>query len=318
MKQLFNRLKNFYHFSKYRKFPLIINYHYLTNKADLTATNQISHVIESSIFYGHIKWLKENYDILWVDELFEKAANRQSLEGLASITFDDGYSSSLINVDRIINEFQIPCTFFLITASLSNKPLWFDILNYIHTLNLDSELSKYLKKKLPKLYFRNAFHLKKLIKSGQIANSEIIAVSLFNFLDQKNLIPQFKRNFENTYISEGQISEFKNKFINFGSHTHNHYVLSALDHYSQAKEISQSRNIIESLNCQKSKVLALPFGGPNHYNKVTTDLVNKFNYCGILTSSGSNINKYYKSFDSNSRNILNRLMPVNSAYILAD
>lgn len=73
-------------------------------------------------FERHIRHLKENYNIISVDDLVDGIFGNKVLpDRPVAITFDDGYVDNFTNAYPIIQKYSIPVTFFLATRFVSGK-----------------------------------------------------------------------------------------------------------------------------------------------------------------------------------------------------
>ena len=105
----------------------------------------------------------------------------------------------------------------------------------------------------------------------------------------------------------------KNKFIKYGNHTTNHYVMSSLTYDEQKKEILNNKNYLASLNIQMSDVFALPFGTYQDINFDTIKILKELNINKVLLC-GNTINNSNNYFEINNIKFLDRLTPSNNIY----
>lgn len=78
----------------------------------------IHDVTDRSRFMNKMQWLKTEYDILPIDQLLtSKIGDKTQL----SLTFDDGYSSWHEHVVPVLEELNIPATFFICSGLLGLK-----------------------------------------------------------------------------------------------------------------------------------------------------------------------------------------------------
>ena len=66
---------------------------------------------DRAIFHDRIRWLKSNFEILSVEELFKAPANPDRIQ--IAITFDDGFRCWLENAAPVLEEEGVPALFFV-------------------------------------------------------------------------------------------------------------------------------------------------------------------------------------------------------------
>ncbi len=91
----------------------IILYHSIGSKLDHD-TYGIS--ISKERFTKHILYLKENYEIIPIDENYQNNLDRNSI----SITLDDGYKDNLIALE-LCEKYNIPFTLYISTGFIGKK-----------------------------------------------------------------------------------------------------------------------------------------------------------------------------------------------------
>ncbi len=92
-------------------------------------TNPWGICISPQNFEKQICFLKENFNIITVDELVAAIASGNFTSNCVCITFDDGYANNYIHAKSILEKNNCPATFFIATASINQiKPFWWDVL----------------------------------------------------------------------------------------------------------------------------------------------------------------------------------------------
>ncbi len=72
---------------------------------------------EKQIRYIH----KKGYKVIFLSEMIRKIKNRESISGMVSITFDDGYQDNYLNAFPILKKYNLPATFFLIAGQIDQE-----------------------------------------------------------------------------------------------------------------------------------------------------------------------------------------------------
>ena len=250
--------------------------------------------------------LKKYFDIISIDELFNLPEGK--IDGKVSITFDDGYKNIFNEILNELSKYSIPVTVFLIGNSLKNKPYWRD--KIIFLLNNKKYLNEFI------AFFNNENTIKlnnhnffMETKNNHI-NSKILDETLDKFLTGNKLYENININL----ISNAD-QLIKNKFITYGNHTLNHYVMSSLNYEEQKSEILDNKNFLSSLNINTTNIFALPFGTYNDLNMDTIKILKDTNINKVLLCNNK-INNKNDSFNYDSIKFLDRLAPSNNIFRL--
>ena len=259
---------NFISFNLIRyKFSPVILYHSVFDKIPLDLEKDLLNInpydLEKQLFF-----LNKNYKIVTIDE-YLKAKNKK---GLASVTFDDGYKNIIKNALPIVKSLNIPITIFLITSILENQKniFWRDKIRFIINNNLTEEAQNFFKTKY--LYFENFYRDTKNFQHNSIKISNLID----DFFKIKKI------NFEKNNYQLASQDLIDDPLVSYGSHSHNHYVLSSLDYDQQYEEILKSKKIIDQLNLNVSNVFSIPFGSRLDFNEDTVNIVHDLKFDGLI------------------------------------
>ena len=250
--------------------------------------------------------LKKYFDIISIDELFDLPEGK--IDGKVSLTFDDGYNNIFDEILNELSKYSIPVTVFLIGNSFKNKPYWRD--KIIFLLNNEKYLNEFI------TFFNNENKIKLnnhnfffKTKNNHI-NSKILDETLDKFLTDNKLYENININL----ISNAD-TLIKNKFITYGNHTLNHYVMSSLNYEEQKSEILDNKNFLSSLNVNTTNIFALPFGTYNDLNMDTIKILKDTNINKVLLCNNK-INNKNDCFNYDSIKFLDRLAPSNNIFRL--
>ena len=96
-----------------------------------------------AIFKQHLLFLKENFEIISIEELHSLYKREYVDKKYAVITFDDGYLDNYQLAFPILKKYQVPACLFIATDFIDQKciPWWDETAWYINKLTLD-ELSQ--------------------------------------------------------------------------------------------------------------------------------------------------------------------------------
>jgi peptidoglycan/xylan/chitin deacetylase (PgdA/CDA1 family) len=83
--------------------------------------------VDTESFAWQIRFLRDHYEVVELSTIVQRIRNRESVAGLAAITFDDGYLSVFENAAPILREYAVPATVFLITGLVGKQEMaWYD------------------------------------------------------------------------------------------------------------------------------------------------------------------------------------------------
>ena len=79
------------------------------------------------VFKSQMEYLKENWNVLSLEEAVRRMKTRDIPERTVVITFDDGYQDNSVHAFPILKDLEIPATFFVVTGAIDcNVPIWHD------------------------------------------------------------------------------------------------------------------------------------------------------------------------------------------------
>ena len=247
---------------------------------------------------------KKYLDIISIDELFSLPIKER--DGKVSITFDDGYNNIFDEILVKLSDNSVPVTVFLVGNSLNKKPYWRDKVIFLN--NNKKYLIEFIK------FFQKNTNIKFNINNffQESKQSNINSLLLDKALDKFFKIHDLNEKVDLNLVTDPN-KLIKNKFIKYGNHTTNHYVMSSLTYDEQKKEILNNKNYLASLNIQMSDVFALPFGTYQDINFDTIKILKELNINKVLLC-GNTINNSNNYFEIDNIKFLDRLTPSNNIY----
>lgn len=263
------RLKN-------RLFPgtIILLYHRVI---DLKTDPQLL-AVSSEHFYEHMKYLKDNYNIISLDDLKRAMDSGKLPKKSIVITFDDGYEDNYLNAKPILDKLQIPAAIFVTTDHIGlTREFWWDDLERIFLLNdtpeelslklMDKEYSWKVTDENSKRFVYYDMH--KLLKPMPAQERDEIVDYLRGWAGiQAYCRPQY------LCMSAEQIKDTeKNGMITIGAHTVSHCMLAALTPEQQEWEILESKKALEKILNHNVKHFSYPFGGLSDFDNSSAKIV---------------------------------------------
>jgi len=246
-------------------------------------------------FHAQINWLCNHTRILTLEELINRIQNGSlGREPAVLVTFDDGYCDNFDLAVPILAERNVPATFFIPTAFLETPHLpWWDEVAYVikRTLVCRFPLERSLEEKTSPL----EIDLQTMPRTTAIMT--IIRAMLDETVDDKRrFLDQLAARAEvavdeeslgrSLFMSWDQVRQLPEMGAGFtiGSHSHSHPNLARLDDDSQRRELTESKQILETRVGCEIKAFAYPYGWPGTYTKGTKAIVTEAGYCLAFAS----------------------------------
>lgn len=244
------------------------------------------HNVAPDEFRKQLKWLKNNFKIVTVDELFQNPG-----PGQAAITFDEAYKSVFDEALPIIKDLKVPVTVFVNGHFLTGGIFWRDKIRFLINNNLVSKFIDYYKK-----ISKNAGRLDKdnfywNSKSLEI-NSREIDRGIDGFFKKNNI------NMDDLKYCLSQKSDLVNdELITYGNHGFSHYNLPSLTRQEQAHEIIENHKLLKSCQVKMSRIFSVPWGNKEHFNETTIEILKNLGYKGfLLTRNKFNVRFYPEKY----------------------
>ena len=114
--------------------PVILMYHSVRLS---TAGSIYRTAITPDCFAAHIDFVTTSYRVLPLLEFVEALASRTRTEGIASITFDDGFLDNLMVARDILEKYRAPATVFIPTGFVGRSYFWWDALHAVYAVASD-------------------------------------------------------------------------------------------------------------------------------------------------------------------------------------
>jgi peptidoglycan/xylan/chitin deacetylase (PgdA/CDA1 family) len=236
-------------------------------------------------FAQHCEILRRRFDVVALREW--KRPGRQ-----VAITFDDGYADNALEARSILAAAGLPATFFITVGRVGEREeAWWDRLEQTllgcHTAATTIEIEiagrrLWADVRSPQARERAHFALFWRLRSLRLADidSALSAVAL-------QLGTRSENRPSHRWMNVEELRELSaSDGIDIGAHTITHPFLSTLDAEEQWQEIHGSRQALERLLDTGPGLFAYPYGVPNSFHAVTTELVRKAGYTMACTATG--------------------------------
>lgn len=202
---------------------------------------------------SHLKSLlvevQQHFNVISLDEYLNGKIDSEKLNVL--LTFDDGYKNNKTLLLPILEELQLPATFFVL--SRGNKPLWMDLLDilFAQKVNLLTLKGKYGVTASNNQEFKvwmNQQH-PSVIDSVTKKLEQLAQPFLQDYLEFWQLLSK-----------EELIELNEHPLITLCNHTANHYNMTLLDNDQLKKELQECSQYLEEIGTNFPNILAFPFG----------------------------------------------------------
>lgn len=281
----------------------VVMYHYVRDLKNSGYPNIKGLDIEK--FKKQIKFFKENYNFVRIEDLIEYYKNPKEKElpnKAILLTFDDGYKDHYTYVLPILLENNIQGSFYIPTKCFQDKKV-LDV-NKIHFIlescigeeeKILKEIEEYLEKNKDSRillsyddYFKeyavdSRFDKKEVIfikRMLQVVLPEDYRKKLVDILFKKYVctigdkIISERAFWEELYLTPEQIRMMEKLGMHIGFHSHDHVWLSSLSKEEQEFQIKSSINYFKEIGIKTEKMtLSYPYGG---YNEESVELIKKY------------------------------------------
>ena len=269
---------------------IILMYHRICSDTDFKKKNQDYLSVSVSNFKDHLRYLKENYSIVSINDfLFGKKQASDKFQIV--ITFDDGYKDNLDLAIPILQEFNVPATIYITTRfPEEDTSMWW------------YELKEFIENRIEKLDFKfdnknYSFTLNTKSKKEKSFNKIAKIIKSLNKLKQNELLSiitktETRRKYDREVMNWTEIKEAnRSPLITIGAHTHNHLSLKNLKTDECLEEIRKSKELLKNKLNDKIDHFSYPFGSKYDADEREFNIVEKLGFKSAVTTR---VNILYK------------------------
>ena len=270
---------------------MILNYHRIGD-ADATQYDSGMFSCTAAEFDWQLTYLKRHFRMTTLDEVLGLLAGDGRLsEPRVLVTFDDGYIDNYQQAFPLLVRHGVQGVFFLPTAFTGTSRIpWWDAIAYII-------------KRSRKTRFRIEYPESEEFDLAAEGAARTIMRVLTHYKqpamrDHDRFVEELERVCESSrpdcvaercFLDWNEAREMQRGGMGFGSHTHNHEILSKLSSGKQFEELSLSRQILQRELKQDIDTLAYPVGVRHTFSSETVEALRRAKYRAAFSfNSGFN------------------------------
>lgn len=242
-------------------------YHAVSN-SHLPHISNLYTVRKKSLFIKDLDFLCKYYIPITLEELNNNVRNGNELQKpVFHLSFDDGLREIYTEIAPILESKGIPATFFLNSAFVDNKELFFryKVSLVIEHINNKSEMIDFitLSDILTKPIQNKTILIKTLLELKYTHIHLIDHIALIFKIDFKTYLLE-----NQPYLNSNEIHILLNKGFTFGSHSIDHPHLKLLSFEEQKRQIIESSSFLAQNFQIKEKYFSFPFSDEGISNKL--------------------------------------------------
>jgi peptidoglycan/xylan/chitin deacetylase (PgdA/CDA1 family) len=297
------------HFTRSDRNAVILMYHQVTKRI----SDPWCLAVLPEYFDQQMLHLKKNYEVVPLLELAEIIQKQKSKKPVVAITFDDGFLDNFTTALPIMEQYNLPATFFVSTNLVgSERGYWWDELEELlfHTL----ELPEVLPVKIRETDFEFRFlkdrkvspALEQQIRDwnceAQPVNERIDHfIKLWRLMqpltsvEQQTILQEIRSQVKDLTRNQHQFRVMtveqlkmlsKKSMYEIGAHTVSHPMLSQHDASFQIQEINESKHIIGQWTGRSVESFAYPYG---NFDQDTKEIVRESGFSLAVSTAESGV-----------------------------
>jgi len=238
--------------------------------------------VTQKTFEAHLKFYKTHFNVVSLDDYYARKFSKEKFN--VCITFDDGFANNHKYVLPLLQQYQVPATFFVTAVqSAGHDILWNDFISIFskygpEIVNFDNE--EYVKNRYNK-------YISTITGTGLIEKLRICGFSEKEAMI-KTLYPllPFKTNpTDHDYwqqMSANQIAQLSaSPFVTIGAHGFYHTDLACINVDDASAELVNTKQFLENIAQKTISSFAFPYGS---YNAGVITAAKKAGYTQLLAT----------------------------------
>jgi peptidoglycan/xylan/chitin deacetylase (PgdA/CDA1 family) len=268
-------------------------YHRIIPKKDMSRAVQAGMVVEPDTLDMHIKYLRNNFDIIPLSDLISNHpgyANDMRKRPLCVLTFDDGWRDFFEYAYPILKKHEVPATVFLPTDFIgTDRWFWTDRAGFLldriaQSRDLAKSTSFFSNSLLRELVCISGTHEARLertialLKPHKIEKIEEVLSELAAVLGEDST------SAGRAFLSWEEVQEMsRSGLVCFGSHTAGHPLLTTLSEEQAQHELRKSMDVLISHKVADTKFISFSYPNGN-YSERLSEMVREAGYHLAVTT----------------------------------
>lgn len=225
-------------------------------------------------FESQIVYLKNNFEIVKLDEAVQQLRSGNLKKTKVAITFDDGDASLQDYIIPILEKHNIPATFFINTSytTTDQKGYWFNIYNYFMA---DTEKrKKYISEKIDEI-------------AGKLRNTNDPDFYSNNY-KKIEALSKYIGDDTRFYLGYDQLKKLNPELFSIGLHGHEHQRFSMMSKSWQKNDLLNNIALLSKFKTY-TPIFAIPYGKPHDWNTDTIDICKEMGLEVAFANGGFNV-----------------------------
>lgn len=279
---------------------VILMYHRVVDNPETEHDNtELGLFVSTDTFEKQIAYLSRKYNVIPLAQLVNALIVGETLPSRSiAITFDDGWRDNFTHAYPLLKKYKTPATIFLTTDFIgTDKVMWFQQVGLIMgSEKLSAEqLIEILRSEIDKTKSPIPEWLSNKSRAIEIVSDLSLFLQELKLIDlsiTESIIKRMKTEAgfssdewkDNSWImSWSDARAMKPEIIQYGSHGESHQIMNGLSTNALARELAQSRAILEKELSRPIEILAYPNGD---YNNSVLQQVKSAGYSAALATIG--------------------------------
>ena len=252
--------------------------------------------VTTSTFRLQAAFLKENFQVISLDELMERVKTGRTVGGCCAITLDDGWQDNYSQAFPVLKDCRLPATIFLATGFIgTDRYFWPEELVYYlkHSKVFDS---------MPSNSAWEGFIKQIPEKESEATRFEHAITNLkIRPRDEREEILSVMRGLSSVYFTKRLLMNWEEAedmlnsgLINFGAHTAEHVILDQVSLDVARKEILQSKESLEDRLGISPTLFAYPNG---HFTSGSQTLLREYGFKAAVTTRKGWFDSFVSMFE---------------------
>ena len=271
--------------------------------------------VSAAHFEEQLQVLKRTKQVIPLPELVAGIHKKAIQPNSIALTFDDGYVDNFLTAKPLLEQYQIPATFFISSVNLGqHREFWWDELEHLFLFaeQLPPSISLRIGNKLIESDLSSEADLQEEQKQKHrtwkafVQEPPTVRAQLFlniwgylrplpytaqqEYLQKirvwSGVEPEVREAYKS--MSVAQLQELASSdFCTIGAHTVNHPALAAHNQPYQTGELKENKHFLEAVTKQEVNLLAYPYG---NYNEATFYAAADLHFYAGFTTEAKTIN----------------------------